>query len=529
MTDGSQARELGRRALEASGAGRLDEAWALWEQAVALDPRDTDIAIGFTNALAWGGDPSRAATVCARLIEANPDLHMLWLQQGILRNNFFADPQGAIASITEALRRGSDQSIAHRVLAQIYSFNFQPKLMRHHAALAITGADPRGELFLRTRYLSDYEGGADLAQRILADAPDDLETLMALAKSLRMLGRLEQAQSVVARAAEIAPENLEVVLHAGELRLLQGDHRGGWRWLEALANDGEMTRGYPHVVPHLARRWRGEPLAGKRILVAYYAGIGDNLMMARYARDLRAAGAYVAFACRPELFRLLRDLEGADEVIDNWDLPRWEQFDFWVFDYVLPAYLGAAEGRIPAYPGGYLTVPADVAAQWDARLAPSKGRLRVGLCWFSGLHNVSGFDRFVPAEALSPLAELAGVDWVVMQKCGDNPNINPVLPDNLQDYSGAWYDFADSAAIMRRLDLVISVDSSPLHLAGALGVPAWALIPAAPEWRWGLSGEESVWYPGVRIFRQSRLHDWSDVIARVKAELTALATRRVGS
>jgi tetratricopeptide (TPR) repeat protein len=526
MTDASPARELSRRAQEALGAGRSDEAWALWEQALSLDPRDTDTAIEFTNALAQAGEARRAVETCARLLEAEPDLAVLWLQHGILLCNHLADPEAAIVSITRSLGLTPHDTIAHRILAQIHFFNFRPALMRRHAALALAGADLKSELFLKTRYLSDYEGGADLARRILAETPDDVEALVALAKCLRMQGRLEESLQLIARAAEIPPEHLDIVGQHGDLRLLLGDFEGGWRCVEALASDALVTRNFPYIAQYLPRRWGGEPLAGKRILVAYSAGIGDNLMMARYARDLKAAGAYVAFACRPELLRLLRGLDGADEVTDTWDIPRWGEFDYWVFDYILPAYLGAAQGRIPAYPEGYVTVPTDIAAQWDARLGDAGGRLRVGLCWFSGPHNFTGLDRFVPAEALAPLAELAGVDWFVMQKCGDNPSIRAVIPENLHDLSDGWYDFADSAAIMRRLDLLISVDSSPLHLAGALGVPAWALIPAAPEWRWGLTGEYSPWYPGVRIFRQSRLYDWSDVIARVKAELMGLLASR---
>jgi tetratricopeptide (TPR) repeat protein len=495
---------------------------------VRLDARDTDTVIAFTNALAHAGEGRRAADTCARLLEAAPDLAVLWLQHGIILYNHLADPEAAIVSITRSLGLTDHDSFAHRILTQIYFFTFRPALMRQHAILALAGADPRSELFIRTRYLSDYERGADLARRILAETPDDVGALVALGKCLRMLGHPEEALEFATRAAELAPLDLEIVARLGDLQLLLGDARRGWRQMQELTNDAQITQTFPFLVEYIPRRWRGEPLAGKRILVAYSAGIGDNLMMARYAREMRAAGAYVAYACRPELLRLLTGLDGADEVMDTWEIPRWGEFDHWVFDYVMPGYLGAAEGLIPARPGGYLTVPADIAAYWDSRLPPARGRLRVGLCWFSGVHIFTGNDRFVPAEALSPLADLSDVDWYVVQRCGDNPKIKAVFPDNLYDFSDSWYDFADSAAIIKRLDLVIAVDSSPLHLAGALGVPTWALICAAPEWRWGLAGEDNPWYPGMRVFRQSRLHDWSDVIARVKAELVGLLASRPG-
>ncbi|MEO6921354.1 MAG: glycosyltransferase family 9 protein [Collimonas sp.] len=394
--------------------------------------------------------------------------------------------------------------------------------MRFHAAQALTNVELKIALRIRSRYLSDYAGAVATGRLILASDPADVDTLVAIGRAFYMQSRFDEAFAMFARAVEHAPARLDAVGPFTDLLLLLGDNRAGWRCSEALANNTHLLASYPGISQHLNKKWRGQPLAGKRILVAYYAGIGDNLMMARYTRELKAAGAHVTFACRPELLRLLEGLEGTDEVVATWKMERWHEFDYWVFDYLLPACLGAAEGRIPGYAEGYLRAPAGLTTHWAAQLQSPPGRLKVGLCWSSVPHNFSGIDRFIHPEEFAPLAELTHIDWFIVQKHATNPELAAQSGLKVSDYSEQWRDFADTSAMIAGLDLVISIDSSPLHLAAAMGKPVWGLLPAAPEWRWGLSGEESAWYPSLRLFRQAELHRWAPLIQRVKEELGKL-------
>jgi tetratricopeptide (TPR) repeat protein len=522
MENASQASWLSGQAQEASQQGRFDEALALWEEVLEIAPGNAQYAIGFTNFLAQSGRPEQALQVCGSWLHQNQDVSLLWIQKGIIQINHLSDTQGAIDSFQGALRCEPDNTLAHEALAQIYLFKLQPELMRSHAQQALAKADSKSSLRIRCRFLSDYAGAASTGRLMLADDPADVETLLAVAKALYMQSRFDEAFGMLARAIEHAPARVDVLGPFGDLLLLFGDCRAGWGRLEALANDTHLRANYPAIVPHLDKKWCGQPLNGKRILIAYYAGIGDNLMMARYVRDLKAAGAHVTFACRPELLRLLQQLEGADEVTPTWRLERWHEFDYWVFDYLLPAYLGAAEGHIPSYREGYLRSPAELKTHWVNQLHKHPGRLKVGLCWYSIPHNFSGLDRFVPPEAFAPLAKLEGIEWFILQKNPMNGELAGRSGLKAHDYSGQWQDFADSAAMIEGLDLLISIDSSPLHLAGALGKPVWGLLPAAPEWRWGLAGEESSWYPTLRLFRQTELHCWAPVIQRVKEELLLL-------
>jgi hypothetical protein len=271
----------------------------------------------------------------------------------------------------------------------------------------------------------------------------------------------------------------------------------------------------PEVRPTVRTFWQGQPLAGRRIIVINFLGIGDNIMMARFARVLKAMGADVTFCCRPELYTLFENLAGVDDLRASYDLEPWENFDYWSFDYMLPRWLGASQNAIPAFPEGYVDRP-----PMTEGLERGAGRLRVGLCWSSAPVHFTGASRFLSPEAFAPLADLADVDWFVVQKGEFNAGFAARSGLAAVDLSDDWTDFRDTAAVMVSLDLVISIDSSPLHLAGALGVPAWGLICAAPDWKWGLS-EVSPWYPQIRLFRQARLNDWAPVIEEVKAALLA--------
>jgi hypothetical protein len=386
---------------------------------------------------------------------------------------------------------------------------------RRHAGLALGRVDAHAGLWLTYRYLEDYAAVIARGEAMLAANPVDRSVLLLMGRAFYMLCRRHEALAMFARLAEHAPERPDVVYALAELLLLAGDAEAGWRRLDSLATPALIAGIDPQAAADPARYWRGQPLAGKRILVVNYLGIGDNLMMARYARDLKAQGAYVAFASRPELYRLLAGLAGVDELWSGYLQAPWTKFDYWTFDYLAPRFLGAAQNQIPAYPGGYIARP---PAQDPAR---RPGRLRVGLCATTGLDHFTGVARFLRPEDLKPLAALAHIDWVWVQTARREEAFAARSGLDIAAGPAADADFQDTARIMAGLDLVISIDSAPLHLAGALGLPVWGLICAAPDWKWGASGAASPWYPNLTLYRQTRLGDWSAAIARVTADLAA--------
>jgi len=519
-----RAVSLAAAAQAAARRGDRDRALALWRETIELEPHEVHYAIASTNDLAGMGEPSLALDVCAQWIARNPDNALIRVQRGIVYLNNCSDRDSAIECLAEALFIDPDNHDAHAALAQIYLFASQPELMRFHAKQALIRADGKSALRLRGRFLSDHGGVIEQASSMLAAAPGDADIRMMLGKALYMQCRFDEALDAFRRVVESEPSRVEAIGALGDTLILLGREQEGWRVLEGLASDEHVLAHYPDIATHLAKKWRGEPLQGKRILVAYHAGIGDNLMLARYARQLADAGASVHFVCRPELHRLFRDLDGAQSVASGWRTDELAHVDYWVFDYLLPAYLGRA-GMCGAG-HGYIRTRPEARSRWDAYMQPYEHKLKVGLCWFSGPHNFSGIDRFVPARALGPLSSIEGVEWFILQKNQANAHLARQSGIRAHDLSSQWDDFADTAGLVDHLDLVISVDSSPLHLAGALGKRAWAILPAAPEWRWGRQGEQTAWYPDMRLYRQARLHEWAPVITRIGDDLRELIGRR---
>ncbi len=271
----------------------------------------------------------------------------------------------------------------------------------------------------------------------------------------------------------------------------------------------EVLRGRAGVAcAHLPRHeqwiWDGTPVRGKRVLVRCYHGLGDTLQFVRYAPLLKQVAREVTFWAQPELIPLLRTAPGMGRLLPLHDGTPEAEFDVDVEVMELAHLFRAIPASVP-----YL----------HAEPAPLRrdGRLAVGLVWQAG-----GWDerRSIPPHLLAPLAEVPGVELHVLQR---GPGLAE-RPEWLGTVSGSD-DVLRTARVMRALDLVVTVDSMPAHLAGALGVPVWTLLHSDPDWRWMEGRDDSPWYPTMRLFRQTRPGAWEDVVARVAG---ALASRAAG-
>jgi hypothetical protein len=281
-------------------------------------------------------------------------------------------------------------------------------------------------------------------------------------------------------------------------------------------------------------RWMGEPLAGRALLIVTDAGHGDLIQMARYAPQLRALDAgRLVLVCQSGLKALMQRPAsreaGFDEVLSFDDaLPR-THWDCWVALMSLPFLCGTQLSSIPA-PLPYLQPDVARVAQRAAQLAlvwPALPRsaLRVGLVWRGNPLHENDADRSLPSlSLLEPLGRIPGVHFVSLQ-CGaaQAEALSPPAGLPLHALAEPLSDFADTAAVVANLDLVIGVDTSVIHLAGALGKPVWVMLPRhKADWRWLQDREDSPWYPGVmRLFRQSQIGDWAPVIEQVAQALAA--------
>ncbi|HEX8904408.1 MAG TPA: hypothetical protein VF771_06170 [Longimicrobiaceae bacterium] len=288
----------------------------------------------------------------------------------------------------------------------------------------------------------------------------------------------------------------------------RGDFAAAWRASDAVLR---THAGVPcwHRPRHEQWVWDGTPLDGRRVLIRCYHGLGDTIQFIRYAPMVKAVAAEVAVWAQPALIPLLRTAEGIDRLLPLHDGACEAEYDVDVevmeLAHVFRTTLETIPARIP-----YLHAdPAQLARD---------GRLAVGLVWRSGDWDEL---RSIPFPLLRPLAEIPGVALHVLQR-GEGL---AEMDEGFGTVSGSD-DVTECARVMRALDLVISVDSMPAHLAGALGICAWTLLHSDGDWRWMTGREDSPWYPTMRLFRQPRPGDWETVIRRVTRELRRLAARR---
>jgi hypothetical protein len=273
-------------------------------------------------------------------------------------------------------------------------------------------------------------------------------------------------------------------------------------------------------------RWDGADLAGRTILLYTEGGFGDALQFVRYARLVAQRGGIVFLECQPELRDLFGSVAGVTRLLSRGEpLP---PFDVHSPLQSLPLALGTNLQSIPnSVP--YLVADPDRIAVWRRQLLADGPGFRVGLVWSGSPKNLPAHNPNQTLANFSPWAGIKGVVFYSLQKgIPEAEARNPPRGLNLIDYSRRLVDFADTAALVTCLDLVISVDTSVAHLAGALGRPAWVMLTTLPDFRWLLNRDDSPWYPSVRLFRQTERDDWSSVVQRVAAELQRVICQAAG-
>ena len=363
--------------------------------------------------------------------------------------------------------------------------------------------------------LCRYEEARASFTRALELDPALHDARVALATCCQALGLVEEALAACDAVLAEVPEHAEAHWNKSLLLLLNGDYQQGWReyeWRWKKRNFTSPLRTFTQP------RWLGEAVAGKTLLIHAEQGYGDTLQFCRYLPLVVQRGARVIFECHPPLVRLMECLaKNTDVVAMGQQLP---PFDLHVPLLSLPLIFGTTVETIPAdLP--YLIPPADQLSSWRD-LLPDESCCKVGLCWAGKSYPDPG--RSCPVELLSPLAEINGVSWYSLQM-----GWRDAVPLRLNDLTGHIRDFGDTAVLISRLDLVVTIDTAVAHLAGALGKPTWLLLPSAPDWRWMRERNDSPWYPSMRLFRQSVNSGWAeclgDVVSALRQEIQTFQRR----
>jgi tetratricopeptide (TPR) repeat protein len=511
-------------ALLLAAEGRAEEAAESWQHAFESATCDPDAAaryrLALANALAVTGDRRAAIFHYNRLLERNPDNVEAVFHRAVayMQEN---EPLAAIDGFCRTLDLDPRHARAENNLGVLFQLlKDHPSAIEHyrrairldpsfHAALYNLGC-------ARQEFAQPREAVA-VFRKLLQIQPDHAAAWTNLGNAWLGVNQIGLALNCYQKTLELTPAEPAAEWNAGLASLITGDFSNGWRGYERRfdVKGAAARRSLPMPL------WTGEALDGKSLLLHAEQGLGDTIQFIRYVPVFAAQGAQVVVECQAALLPFLaQSIPAAHFIAASPEGAAPPLADFHLPLLSAPALAGTAIDTIP-FPAGYLRASADAVSRWGRWLGRPRGRQRVGICWAVKPNHKHDRNRSIPSEALSELTEVAGVEWVSLQK-GRTPG--DVLP--MRNAAAELGDFDDTAGLIENLDLVISVDTSVAHLAGALGRPVWILLPYAPDWRWMLDRTDSPWYDSARLFRQAEIGRWRPVLRNVAAAMaTAIPPR----
>jgi tetratricopeptide (TPR) repeat protein len=469
-------------AMALKAQGKLDQAIAHYQLALRLKP-DADIHIVLGNALQERGNL--------------PEALAHYRQATLLQSDNFVAHSNLGNALQEMGQLEEAEASLQRALA------LKPDFVPSNFNLGIV-------LWKQGR----IDEAAGRYQHTLRLEPDHVDAHLNLATALKQQGRLAEAEASLAEVLRLKPDYAEARFNCSLLWLIQGDWARGLPEYEFRAQG--PRGGHPRLT---GRLWDGSPLDGRTILLHAEQGLGDTLLFVRYAPLVKERGGRVVLVCQPALCRLFENAAGIDQLVREGDpIP---SFDFQAPLMSLAHILGTTPETVPAKIP-YLAARNELVEKWRPVLDEVPG-FKVGIFWQGSPQYPADRQRSIPLAQFGPVAALAGVRLVSLQK-GSGREQLAKAPFLVVDFTEQMDKesvgpFMDTAAVLRLLDLVICCDSAVLHLAGALGVPTWAALSFMPDWRWFLEREDTPWYPTMRLFRQKTRGDWDDVFERVAAAL----------
>ncbi len=495
---------------------RPAEALESYERAIALKPDHADAHYNRGLLLVQLDRTTQALESYDRVIALKPDSAEVYNNRGIALSRLqryveaLASYERAIALKPDYARAYNNRGVAlvelDRPTEALESYNRAIALKPDYAEAHNNRGIALGELDRPAEALESYE-------RTIALDPNNAEAFYNRGNALRDLHRHAEAVDSYERALALKPDHASAHWNLADCRLLLGDFARGWleyEWRWKLEQRNNARRDFEQAL------WLGaQTLEGRTILLHSELGLGDTLQFCRYAKEVAALGAKVLLEVQPALLPLLADLEGVTHAVARGAaLPA---FDYHCPLMSLPLAFKTDSRTIPAdIP--YLRSDAARVAAWQEKL-PKKNKPRIGVVW-SGSRLLKNDKRSMALAEMLPLVR-DWAEWVSLQK--EVPETDSALlasrPD-LRQFGGELKDFADTAALVELMDLVVTVDTSVAHVAGAIGKPVWILLAFNQhDWRWMLDREDSMWYPTARLFRQSANGDWASVISHVGKEL----------
>jgi tetratricopeptide (TPR) repeat protein len=517
--DAHNGRGITLRQLE-----RTTEALASFERALALRPAAAELHNNRGNVLRHLKRLPEALASLERAVELQPRFAAAYNNRGLVLQALQRYEE-ARASYAQALALKADYADAFLNLGALQYELVQPAaaLASWQRALALAPGlkGIHGNLSSALRDLERPEEALAESELALSEDPASPVNHCNRGNALFDLGRFAEAIASYERAIERDAQCALAHFNMGLCLLLRGELGEGLRRYEWRKRLGS----YPRAASFAPAWSGGEEIAGKRLYVYADHGLGDTIQFCRYASLAAHRGAQVVLAVQPQLTELLRELDPRVRIVALGEQP--DRCDFQCALTSLPLAFGTTLARIPASVP-YLAAEPLRVARWG-RLLGETG-LKVGIVW-QGSRKRIDVGRSVPLEMFARLARIPGVRLISLQKGTARDQLRSASPalevEGLgEDFDAGPQAFLDSAAVMTQLDLIVSCDTAPAHLAGALGRPTWIAVKHVPDWRWLLERTDCPWYPSVRLFRQSRRGDWEGVFTALETELASLARAR---
>jgi Flp pilus assembly protein TadD len=504
--------------------GQVDPAVACYQQALRRNPTSTRALTNMGVAIQGQGQIKTAIDCFRQALALEPGSSEALLNLGVALKEQ-GQFEAAADCLEDAIQRMPTSAVAYNNLGLIRHEQGQFEVARQHYCRAIQ---------LRPDYAKAHSNLGVLlqAQGQLADAvahlqhavrlqPDYIEAYCNLGVLLQAQGHVEDAIATFERALQYKPDFVQAHWNRAVAWLLSGNFQQGWREYE-----WRWRRPDSPPPPFSQPRWDGTPFPQQTLLIYAEQGLGDTIQFVRYLPRVAACGKHVVLACQPALVRLLRTCPGVQTlVVKDRSEMACQPFDLYIPLLSLPGLFETTAATIPA-DVPYMTAEPELVQQWRTRLGAEED-FRIGLVWAGNPSHKNDRNRSCVLATLAPLARFPHLALFSLQTGTAAGQLEQPPPGMvLHDVGRQLGDFADTAAVIAHLDVVITVDTAVAHLAGAMGKPVWTLLPFAPDWRWGQHSAHTPWYPTMRLFRQPAPGAWEAVCQSVVEALTTLLEQR---
>ena len=499
--------------------GNLQEAISAFIQALEIDPDDADTYHKLGRALAAQDNMDIAIKCYRQALQIKPNASEIHFQLANALKHQDKNEE-AIASYLKVIQIEPThlQAYNNMAVAEHALGNFDDAIRHYQKALEIDSkwAEVYNNIGKAFKDMGLPENAEDCYRKAIELKPDFTEAYIELGNVFYAQCKIEDAVSNYDKALTICPEHSVAHWDRSVALLLNGNFEEGWQefeWRSKLAQNGTNDTAIPEKI-----YWDGSRFDGKRLFIFSEQGLGDTLQFVRYLPKVKALGGTVILGTYKPLVPLLSGFNGVDKLVEI------SQHHFQAFEYdlfcpilSLPGIFKTTLKTIPR-DVPYLDAPPQKVSNWRRQL--DNDAFKVGIVWKGSPIHANDRNRSCDLEPFLPLVSVPGVRLYSLQKGPAIDDLKRIFPESqVKNIGPHLKDFSDTAGLLANLDLVISVDTAVVHLAGAMGLPVWTLLPFAPDWRWQLNRKDTPWYPSMQLFRQVQRGNWQTVFQQIMEKL----------